>query len=212
MKNIYNDNYLKIDYSSNYKRFQCFWNHSPDEINFKKSLLVYKSFLKKFHPKQALWIQKNFKFIIGKKLRDWVEANINIYQKKYGIEKFAFVVCRDLLVHLAVLNSFEEVNSVIRPRHFVSKADAIKWLDGAKINNDVLDVLDWEVQFENADENDNVYLRIKQSGQNILETLNMIKHLISKQTSRTHWKNIKRKLSIKSFNEVTRFINAFNLK
>jgi len=216
--------------------------------------LVYKSFLKKHHPKQALWIQENFNFTISKKLRDWIEVNINIYQKKYGIEKFAFVVSRDLLVHLAVLNSFEEINSVIKPKHFINKTDAIKWLDGAKVNNNIQDFLNWQVHFDKVDLNGNVYLKIKQSGHNILETFNIIKSLISKQkyfeqhidtyisltkrekqvlllygkgnsiieisqklnisinTTRTHWKNIKRKLDIKSFNEVTRFINAYNLK
>jgi len=57
---IYNDEYLTINFIKGKKRFINCWNKSPNEAVFKKSLLTYVSFLKIYKPKQSLWILEKF--------------------------------------------------------------------------------------------------------------------------------------------------------
>lgn len=184
-------------------------------------------------------------------MHHWIEENINIPGVECGIEKVAFVVGKDVLVHLSVMSYFEEQNSVIHPVHFASENEAREWLNGGT-NNIRMDS-QIKVLFEGVDEEGNSIIKIKRPSSDITNTLLSFGHLIEEnnflksnisnytkltkrekeimvilaqglrqkevadklfisiETLKTHWKNIKKKLGIKSVAEVIKYVNSFDM-
>jgi len=198
---IYNDEYLKITFIEEKHRFINYWNKSPNEEIFKKSMLIYVNFLKSHKPKQSLWILEKFYFKIQQSLRNWVEENVNVIALKLGVKKVAFVVSNDLLVQLSVINSFEENESVYSPQHFSTKKDAEDWLNGVDIFNSLSDVADWKIDIDEIDESGNVYIKIKQPGKNIVETIRSFKSIIERKEN-TYENNEKLSLLTKREKEI----------
>ncbi|MDX1544683.1 MAG: hypothetical protein R3214_12135, partial [Christiangramia sp.] len=127
---IYESDYLIIQYEKKSDRFVQFWKASPPSFDiFKEELLTYTNYYKEHQPSQALWLQQNFSLPLNREIDEWIEENVNIPCVECGNEKVAFVVGKDVLVHLSVMNSFEETSSVVNPNHFASEQEARQWLD-----------------------------------------------------------------------------------
>ncbi len=250
---IYESDFLRIHFEEENDCFVQFWKKSPRcysvlKEEFKEYIALYRN----HSPSKTLWLQQNFKLPINFETHMWVEENVNIPCLKNGNEKVAFVVGKDVLVHLSVMSYFEEANSVIHPLHFATENEARQWLNGAKDRckkNTRIKIL-----FEGVDEEGNSIIKIKRPSKDITSTLlsighvieenNFIKSNISKysrltkrekeimvifskgyrqqevadqlfisiETLRTHWKNIKKKLAIKSIADVSHYVNAFDMK
>ncbi|MDX1544872.1 MAG: LuxR C-terminal-related transcriptional regulator [Christiangramia sp.] len=250
---IYESDYLIIQYEKENDRFVQFWKASPPSFDIlKEELLTYTGYYKKHRPSQALWLQQNFCLPLNKEIDEWIEENVNIPCVECGNEKVAFVVGKDVLVHLSVMNSFEEMSSVVSPNHFASEQEARQWLD----ETDTEDHQNSEmtILFEGIDEDGNSIIKIKRPSGDIVNTIRSFNNLleenkfiksnienyskltkrekeilvvfskglkqqeiadelyISVQTLRTHWKNIKKKLGIRSLAEVIKYVQAFEMK
>jgi DNA-binding CsgD family transcriptional regulator len=153
------------------------WNKSPDNIdNFKNEMLVYKALYKKHKPTLTLWNQKTFTFNLDAKLQLWIEEKINIPCAKYGNKKAAFIVGEDIIAHMDVIDSFEQVESVINVKHFANKEKAINWLNSYELklpNNKNTEVL-----FDGVDNNGNAVIKIISDSNDVLSTIKIIKELI----------------------------------
>lgn len=244
---------LTIHFEKETDCFVQFWKKSPESYDdLKKEFVIFTSLYKKYKPKNALWLQENFCLPLNAEVDNWIEEHVNIPCVEFGNRKVAFVVGKDVLVHLSVMNSFKEAKSIIKPLHFATETEARNWITKTKptpITNTKIKIL-----FEGVDEEGNSIIKIKRPAGDISNTIrsfgtlleenDFIKSNISKftkltkrekeilaifskgmrqqevadelfisvQTLRTHWKNIKNKLEIKSLAEAIMYVNAFDLE
>lgn len=250
---IYKGDYLTIQFEKENDRFVQFWTTVPLSIDaFKKEMLIYTLLYKKYKSSQTLWLQQNFTLDLDTATHIWLEEYVNIPCLEYGNERAAFVVGKDVLAHLSVINSFEKVGSKINARHFASEKDARDWLNNELTSSPKL-YKKTEITYEGIDQDGNSIIKIKRDPKDLANTIRSFKNLteenkfikshiekyssltkrereilklrskgktpqeiaiqlfLSIHTIRTHWKNIKRKLNIKSFNDVIKYGNAFDL-
>ncbi|MCG9970614.1 response regulator transcription factor [Christiangramia crocea] len=250
---IYESDYLIIQFEKENDRFVQFWKSSPASFKtLKVELLNYTGLYEKYRPSQALWLQQHFSLPLDKQMDEWIETNVNIPCVENGNEKVAFVVGKDVLVHLSVINSFEETSSIVNHNHFASEKEAREWLDESDTAHDTNSEI--TILFEGIDENGNSIIKIKRPSGDIFNTIKSFSNLIEEnkfiksniekyskltkrekeilvifskglkqqeiadelfisiQTLRTHWKNIKKKLEIKSLTEVVKYVQAFEMK
>jgi len=194
MNKIYIGKFLRICCENNGDRFVQYWKSSPNSIaEFKNEMLKYVDLYRKLKPSQSLWIQKKFKLDLDEETQGWIEENVNIPCKKYGNEKLAFVVSKDIIAHIKVINSFDEMQSCIVPRHFSSEEKARKWLDdeySMNMSNQITKIV-----FEGLDKEGYSTFKIKTSGtdvaktilafKNVMETNDFVRLNIDKYTSLT---------------------------
>ena len=250
---IYESKFLRINFEKENNCFVQFWKKSPKCYSILKD--EFREFIglyKKYRPSKTLWLQQNFQLQINLETHMWIEENVNIPCVNYGNEKVAFVVGKDVLVHLSVMSYFEEQNSKIHPLHFATEDEARHWLNG---NEDrCKQKTRIKILFEGVDEEGNSIIKIKRPSKDITSTLLSIGHVIEEnnfirsniskfsrltkrekeimvifskgfrqkevadqlfisiETLRTHWKNIKKKLDIKSIADVSNYVNAFDMK
>lgn len=156
---LYKSPYLTIDYEEANSLFVMFWNTSPDEISaFKGEMLIYTDFYKKHKPKYALWLQQNFSLITDQPTNIWIETHINEPCIEAGNQKCAFVVSKDVLAHISVIDSFDKTQSCAVPKHFISEDDARQWIFNTEpitLHNGVT-----EVTFEGIDDMGNMLIKI----------------------------------------------------
>jgi len=243
---------LSIHFEKETDSFVLFWKTSPETYDdLKKEFLIFTSFYKEYKPSNALWLQENFCLPLNAETNNWIEEHVNIPCVEYGNRKVAFVVGKDVLVHLSVMNSFKEAKSIISPLHFATETEARTWITETKPNPKINDKI--TILFEGVDEEGNSIIKIKRPSSDISNTIrsfgtlieenNFIKTNIAKftkltkrekeilvifskgmrqqevadklfisvQTLRTHWKNIKNKLGIKSLAEVIMYVKAFDM-
>ena len=249
---LYESDFLRINYEKENDCFVQFWKNSPESFKtLKEEFIKYKSLFQEHSPTRTLWLQQNFKLEITGEIHCWIEKNINIPGVENGIEKVAFVVGKDVLVHLTVMSYFEENNSVIHPLHFATEKEARLWLNDEKNNQKPNPKI--KILFEGVDKEGNSIIKVKRPSADITQTLLSFGHLIEEneflksnisnfskltkrekeimvifskglrqkevadnlfisiETLRTHWKNIKRKLGIKSLADVIKYVKAFDM-
>jgi len=111
-------------------------NVSIDE--FQTELKTSAAFSKEICPNSVLWLQENFDFNIPPNLFNWIENNIVVPTFNTGMDNLGFTVSNDMMAHLSVMKSFEEVESVIKPNFFTDKNAAIIYFNQkAKLKNDL---------------------------------------------------------------------------
>ncbi len=250
---IYESDFLRINFEKEKDCFVQYWKKSPETYStLLKEFEEYTSYFMDHTPSKTLWLQENFQLPINEEIHEWIEENVNKPCVEYGCEKVAFVVGKDVLVHLSVMSYFQESNSVIRPVHFATENEARQWLhQGKTFPKPHAEI---KILFEGVDSQGNSIIKIKRSSSDITNTLMSFGHLleennfiktnvsnytkltkrekelmllfaqgmrqqeaadklfISVQTVRTHWKNIKKKLNIKSLADVIKYVNAFDMK
>lgn len=249
MTTIFKGSFLTIKHNTLKTTFYQSW-HNVKNLTieaFKKEMLVYTELYASKKPSFTIWDQTNFPLLLDKNDFEWIEENVNIPCLAFGNQKCAFVVGQDVLAHISVMDSFNEVQSCIQPQHFGSISDAEKWLKSKQTieKNDII------VEFEGVNNDGENIFKITSLSKNVENTLKVIKRYINNQdffkrnkelfysltkkereillnfgqgkalkeiaydsntsihTVRTHWKNIKRKLSINSTKEALHFFDVF---
>ena len=249
---LYESDFLRINFEKENDCFVQFWKTSPESFSsLKEEFMIYKSFLQKYTPSKTLWLQENFQLEVTEEIHCWIEKNISIPGVENGIEKVAFVVGKDVLVHLTVMSYFEDDNSIIHPLHFATEKEARQWLNNEQNKSKPKTKI--KILFEGVDNEGNSIIKIKRPSSDITNTLLSFGHLIEEndflksnisnyskltkrekeimvifskglrqkevadklfisiETLRTHWKNIKKKLDIKSLADVIKYVKAFDM-
>lgn len=151
--------FLTINYEKKNSLFVMLWTASPNDIaDFKKEMLLYTEYYKKHKPKYALWLQHNFSLITGKQTSQWIETYVNVPCIKAGNQKCAFVVSKDVMAHISVIDAVDENQSPIIPQHFISEDSARQWL--FEITPEVPIKHRQKVTFEGIDDEGNMLIKI----------------------------------------------------
>ena len=174
---LYKGKFLTISYEEENELFTQYWHRSPKTTeDFKQEMLVFLSYCKKITPKLVLWLQEHFTFEPDLETQLWIEEQINVPAKALGNEKCAFVVSKNLLAHLAVIETFENTNSCIHPEHFATIEEAKKWLFEKRENPKP--ELSSIVIFEGVNERGNPTFSLQsQDSYLIKESIKSFKHL-----------------------------------
>lgn len=174
MNEIYKGTFLQISFEPENNLFVQKWISSPQKVkDFKEELLVYSFFYEKLKPKHTLWLQTYFTLTIDYDTALWLEEYINKPCFHYGNEKCAFVVSKDILTHISVMDSFDKIQSCIIPKHFSTEEKAREWLNSTdKITENPYDSNEKKMIYEGVDEEGNVILKL--SSKDIKQTFKSI--------------------------------------
>lgn len=128
MEKIYQSDYLSIHVENEIMIQE--WSQNPlTNTEFKKELKSFLKIFKKQKPRGVLWLQEYFDLQIPEDLYQWIEKNILMPQYKAGLRKLAFTVPIEQLAHLSIIDSFNNVSSVLQPRYFLSKEKALNYIN-----------------------------------------------------------------------------------
>jgi hypothetical protein len=128
MKTIYNGKYLRSRYEANNSLFIQNWIRDINIENFKSEMLAYTELYKQYRPKYTLWLQKDLIFVIDIKTQIWLDLNVINPCIENGCEKIAFVVSKDIMTQIGVMDSLEKMQSPLIHEHFLYEKDARDWL------------------------------------------------------------------------------------
>ncbi|PSG90326.1 response regulator transcription factor [Aurantibacter aestuarii] len=136
MTKIYASAYIEI-YSSNNILIQN-WTTKPLNTSvFKNELKHFLDLFFKYKPKGLLWIQDNFDLEIPEEMYNWIEEHILVPQYKAGLRKLAFTVPKEQFAYLSIINSFNEVKSVLQPRYFICTEKALAFLHEKNLEENI---------------------------------------------------------------------------
>lgn len=156
---IYESEFLIIEFEKEHSLFVQTWKKSPNTLEeFKIEMLNYTKMYGGFKPKYTLWNQTNYSQNIDFETQLWIEKHVNIPCLEYGNQKCAFIVSKDVLAHVDVIDAFDKLKSCIVPKHFISKAEAREWLfeedNVIKQNNQK------RIIYEGVDEDGNMIVKL----------------------------------------------------
>lgn len=178
MQQLYKGIYLSVSFDKENNLFIQNWLQSPDSIEvFKKEMLLYVSLYKKYKPTKSLWLQQKFNLQLNEKNSLWIEEKINVPCKTFGNKKLAFVVSKDILAHIKVIDVFEETNSILKntTKHFSSKKKALNWLN--ETTNVLYKKENPQILFEGLDNDGNAIIKIKETQLDFKNILYSFKNL-----------------------------------
>ena len=156
---IHQTDYLQVYFDESNNLTIQTWIKSPENVFvFKQEMLLFVAIQQKHKASKALWLHKNFTFIMTESTKKWAEQHVVHPCFAAGVKKFAFVVSKDVFSHLSVVESFDGLNIPLMPRHFVSEKEAMDWLinDISPLSNQ-----EYKVSYEGADDDGNILLKIK---------------------------------------------------
>ncbi len=178
---VYSNKNLSIRFDEEYSIFTQDWgndnNLTIDE--FKTELFEFKRLFKKHRVINTIWLQEGFQLDLKPEDHAWIEENINIPCKSYGLEKVAFVVGKDVTAHLSVFNYFEEFVSCITPKHFAGEIEATNWIIKdvfAKIDTNINAKI--EIQFLGKSENGKSRYTLEANSEDTEATLKSFKYIV----------------------------------
>ncbi|WP_027138785.1 response regulator transcription factor [Gaetbulibacter saemankumensis] len=192
---IYQGPFLSITYEKENSLLVQNWSRTLSCVeHFKSEMLMFVKCFVKYKPKYVLWLQYEFSLIIDKETYLWIEDNVNVMGIKYGIEKVAFVVGKDVFAHVTVIDSFEEVKSALVTRHFLTELDARAWL--FETTPVEIDNKKPKIVFLGSDENDDFIFKIENTRNHVSEALKLFKSSVEQQQFT--------KLNLGRFSELTK--------
>ena len=125
---IYNSPFLSINQEDDLL-VQSWTEKKLSPEKFKEELLIFSSIADQLKPKSALFMHEHFTLEIPENLYLWLENDINIKRHNQGLKKLAFTVSPEQKANISVINSFNEVQSVLRPHYFLNSKEAREYFN-----------------------------------------------------------------------------------
>jgi DNA-binding CsgD family transcriptional regulator len=126
---VHQTSHLKIFLDHAHDLFIVSWIQSPENATiFKREMLLFKEQHQHYKVSKALWLHENFEFVMDTTINDWTETHIVHPCFELGVQKFAFVISKDVFSHLSVIESFDGLDMPSFPKHFTSKEEALEWM------------------------------------------------------------------------------------
>lgn len=179
---IYKSQFLSIQYELETDCFVQSWSTEHLTIDlFKAEMLNYLKHYQIHKPSKSLWLHKNFTLQIDLETFDWIEKKVNIPCKRLGNRMLAFVVGKDLVAHLTVINSFKESNSCMTVAHFGNEKEARNWLmNDENIITEFSESKHRKIVHKGLDSNGNSIIELTVPNNELAQTLYLLKPFIEK--------------------------------
>lgn len=175
---VYKSPYLTVTHEVDRKLFLMQWIKSPEDIpTFKREMENYTMHYKTHEPSYALWLQHNFSLVLDDITNEWIEHHVNEPCLEAGNEKCAFVVSKDILVHIKVIDVFDKYKSVVNVNHFASEDSARQWLFNNELAQPTNGKPKPQVTLEGIDADGNMLIKIPST--NIKATLKALNQQLS---------------------------------
>jgi DNA-binding CsgD family transcriptional regulator len=180
---VHDSNWLKVSYDSVQSLFIQKWklNESLTIDQFKIEMLAYTAKYIELKPSFSLWHQLNFTLNLTSDDFMWLEEFVNIPCKEAGNIRCAFLVGSDVLAHISVLDSFEQVESCIEVKHFCEIENAVSWLFEGEKDNTELSRDNLSLNFQPDEVSGKRTFSIEIDDNNISQVLKSIRDLLKNQ-------------------------------
>ena len=186
LKTVYSGSYLKVELDQDNSLFIQSWKEGKQLTGdtFKAEMLAYTKCYEEHRPIRTMWLQEFFTLELGPNEFEWIEVNVNIPCLSYGNGKIAFVVGKQIAEDTSVMKSFDEPVSVIAPKYFGTKEEAMNWLLTDEITDQQqLDVSKLEMKLANT-ENGQSTFEISSPSSNLKETVMLLDSVLKKEKFR----------------------------
>lgn len=129
---LLNSNIVSIDYFEDINLIRTLWKRCDNSDEFMQVINQVMDFYKLLLPKKTLWNQTDFDFEIPPDLQIWTENNINIPSQRLNVfEKISFIVSKDTMSQMSVMQIFDDSACEFIPRYFVDEGESMAWLTQA---------------------------------------------------------------------------------
>jgi DNA-binding CsgD family transcriptional regulator len=130
---VHNTQNINVNYIKEQDMLITTWKDAPLKIDdFIRELQHCRDYCINLNVKRTVLNQEDFKFVIPPKLYPWIEEEINLPGYKSGVEDFVFVVAGSAMAQFAVMDSFDEAESVYTPHFFLHQNEALEYLEAPK--------------------------------------------------------------------------------
>ena len=136
---VYNGPHLIITYEQECSRLISTWkSNPPNDLEYRKELIEHRNKALIIKPTQIMWLIENLTFKLSDSTMKWVDEDISgpivragfIGKNKEGFYEMAFVVGKDVLAYLGVMNIFlQKPSSCFIPSFFATEKDAVNWFN-----------------------------------------------------------------------------------
>ncbi len=92
---------------------------------FQNEIQNFRSLYDKIACPSLIWLQENLSIDLSLDLQFWIEEKTIVPNVKAGLKNILFTIPKKLDVQIALLNSFNNVNSIIRPSYYTSLHEAL---------------------------------------------------------------------------------------
>ena len=186
---VYIGPYLTIKYEEETSRLISTWkSNPPNDLAYRKELLEHLNIAENIKPCQIMWLLENLAFKVDDVTKKWVDENISepIFRAGFvgknhdGFDQVAFVVGKDVLAYIEVMDIFQENSSIgFVPKYFATENEAANWLnEESKEKDRKTENQSLSVTFKGIDDNGKVVFEYKDQASKFDSTVNLFKTII----------------------------------
>ena len=186
---VYLGPYLAIKYEEENSRLISTWkSNPPNDLAYRKELLEHLHIAENLKPCQIMWVLENLAFKVDDVTKKWIDENISepIFRAGFvgknhdGFDQVAFVVGKDVLAYIEVMDIFQEDSSIgFVPKYFATEKEATNWLNEESIEKDgKTENQSMSVTFKGIDDNGKVVFEFKDQASKFDSTVHLFKTII----------------------------------
>lgn len=130
---IYESNFLTLNYSEEKQLIEVIWHSSTAQMTddeFKHEMKLYATHAEQNKPKFSLVDTSQFLMTVVPETQAWVNEHIHQRSLSAGIQKFAYLMSKDIFSQVSIEQTMEEGNAqeLFETAYFDDKEKALKWL------------------------------------------------------------------------------------
>lgn len=129
---IYESEFLRLDFFKENQLIEMNWLVGTETMlkeGYKQEFMNYLDLVLDLHPQKIIADTQNMMFPISVELQEWTNKVVFPPVLKMGLNKAAFVISSDIMNHLSIEQTMEEVEGMkFLTRYFDNKADAKEWI------------------------------------------------------------------------------------
>jgi hypothetical protein len=186
---VYIGPYLSIKYEQQNSRLISTWKSSPpNDLAYRKELKEHLQIAEDIKPCQILWLLETLDYKVDDVTKTWVDENVSapifrsgfVGKNQEGFDQVAFVVGKDVLAYIDVMDMFQENSSIgFVPMYFATENEAVNWLnEDSKEKDGETDNQSFSVSFKGIDDNEKVVFEFKDQASKFDSTVHLFKTII----------------------------------
>lgn len=130
---IYNDKFIKYVYEEKNSLLAFYWTKESENMStevYKELMIKGVEFLKSYNPKYLIDNSLEKTYVTTVEMQEWVAKNALSKIFENGIQKFAIIESKELIIQLSTEQAVEEnKNSKYGVKFFVNEQEAREWFN-----------------------------------------------------------------------------------